>query len=275
MKEGIDISRETDEYQFEWNSSVLNSIDELQEQHQKFENFLISASSRNSFSFTFDAKPFLDRPSSAIHLHFSFWEGDSNLLVDGAGDLASNSPVFLKLIRGWLSLGPRLMDNFCSCPANCRRWDFTKHEDRLFVPNAWDWGVNNRSAALRIIFRRNDVKNTRLEFRVPCSDVKVSNVLKVADRITRESLLDDSQMRIPQQLYGFSSKINERSSIVDWDMLLFNLVTLSLFGFLLWLLIRSLREDEQFRNISLFIHWSKALEVAVCDLWRKNLTWAK
>jgi len=105
---------------------------------------IVKATARASgFVATFMAKPYPDRTGSGMHIHSSIRDADGrNIFDDGS---AEGSPALRHAIGGLQALMPESMALFAPSRNSYRRF-----EPDMFAPVNRRWGVNNRSAGLRI-----------------------------------------------------------------------------------------------------------------------------
>jgi glutamine synthetase len=111
---------------------------------------------------TFMAKWSMRYPGQSGHCHFSLWRDDVNVFFDGA-DPAGMSAVQRHALGGlrrylpeWLVLLAPTVNSY------------TRLVKGAWAPTAWSWGIENRTAALRVI--PGSAKSQRLEARVPGAD---------------------------------------------------------------------------------------------------------
>ena len=113
---------------------------------------------------SFMPKPFAGQPGSAMHTHFSLFEGESNAFHDPAGQyqMSATGQAFL---AGVLRHAPELTAVCCQ---------FVNSFKRLVIgeeaPTAVSWGQANRSALIRVPnYSPQRSSSQRLEFRLPDS----------------------------------------------------------------------------------------------------------
>jgi glutamine synthetase len=113
---------------------------------------------------SFMPKPFPDHPGSAMHTHFSLFEGESNAFHDPSGQyqMSATGKAFL---AGVLRHAPELTAVCCQ---------FVNSFKRLVIgeeaPTAVSWGQANRSALIRVPnYSLQRSASQRLEFRLPDS----------------------------------------------------------------------------------------------------------
>ncbi|MEJ0026627.1 MAG: glutamine synthetase family protein [Rhizomicrobium sp.] len=144
--QGIPVSGASSEYapgQFEINlhhqADARRAAD-----HAVFLKQIVKAAARASgFEATFMAKPYPDRIGSGLHIHASVLDADGrNIFDDGS---AEGSERLRHAIAGLQALMPESMALFAPAINSYRRF-----EPDMFAPVNRRWGVNNRSAGLRV-----------------------------------------------------------------------------------------------------------------------------
>jgi len=160
----VPISATSKEYapgQFEANlrhqSDVIAAAD-----HAVFLQQIVKAAARaQGYDATFMAKPYLDRPGSGLHIHVSVLDDKGlNIFDDGT---EKGSPRLGHAIGGLKALMPESMALFAPNVNSYRRF-----QPDMFAPVNCHWGVNNRSAGLRIPMGPDDAR--RVEHRAGGAD---------------------------------------------------------------------------------------------------------
>jgi glutamine synthetase len=95
------------------------------------------------FEATFMAKPYADRIGSGLHIHASILDAAGRNIFDDGSD--EGTPALRHAIAGLQALMPESMALFAPSLNSYRRF-----EPDMFAPVNRRWGVNNRSAGLRI-----------------------------------------------------------------------------------------------------------------------------
>lgn len=144
--QGVPVSAASSEYapgQFEINlhhqSDALMAAD-----HAILLKQIVRAAARAAgYDATFMAKPYPERIGSGMHVHASILdEGGNNIFDDGS---AEGSNLLRHAIGGLQSLMPDSMALFAPSINSYRRF-----QPDMFAPVNRRWGLNNRSAGLRI-----------------------------------------------------------------------------------------------------------------------------
>ncbi|HEY0301712.1 MAG TPA: glutamine synthetase family protein, partial [Rhizomicrobium sp.] len=113
------------------------------------------------FQATFMAKPYPDRIGSGLHIHASILdEAGRNIFDDGS---AEGSEALRHAVGGLQALMPESMALFAPSLNSYRRF-----EPDMFAPVNRRWGVNNRSAGLRVPVSPG--ASRRIEHRCPGAD---------------------------------------------------------------------------------------------------------
>ncbi len=112
--------------------------------HAVFLKQIVKCAARASgFEATFMAKPYADRIGSGLHIHASILDADGRNIFDNG--TAEGSERLRHAIGGLQALMPESMALFAPAINSYRRF-----EPDMFAPVNRRWGVNNRSAGLRI-----------------------------------------------------------------------------------------------------------------------------
>lgn len=143
----------------------------------------------NSVVFDFSATPVENDCGSALQINISIVDSDDNNLFAKMGD--KESDLMLNCVAGILNNINNNLLLFIKSEKCLERYSLTRNkklrDDKKYpAPTFVSWGVNNRTAAIRIptpnkIDIKNYVeennKNRRIEFRVPSSEADINLVL--------------------------------------------------------------------------------------------------
>jgi glutamine synthetase len=137
--------------------------------HAVFLKQIVKAAARaHGFDATFMAKPYGDKSGSGLHVHVSVIdEKGRNIFDDGS---EAGSPELRHAIAGLQALMPESMALFAPSVNSYRRF-----EPDMFAPVNRRWGINNRSAGLRVPVGPGDGR--RIEHRVAGADANPYLVL--------------------------------------------------------------------------------------------------
>ncbi|MGG6239091.1 glutamine synthetase family protein [Nodosilinea sp. AN01ver1] len=112
------------------------------DQHIVYRETVKAVAQQHGLLASFAPKLFEGQAGSGCHLHLSLWQGDRNLVPDGAGGLSGIAKAFA---AGLLHHLPALVAITAPSPNSYRR----------LRPHCWSgayctWGMDNREAALRV-----------------------------------------------------------------------------------------------------------------------------
>ncbi|MBV7295816.1 glutamine synthetase family protein [Corynebacterium sp. TAE3-ERU12] len=114
----------------------------------------------NNVRATFMPKPFADQPGSAMHTHFSLFEGDENAFHD-PDDEDQLSPTARKFIAGILTHAHEISAVTNQWVNSYKRIVFGEE-----APTAASWGMANRSALVRVpMYSPGKASSRRVEVR--------------------------------------------------------------------------------------------------------------
>ena len=119
------------------------------------------AARANGFEATFMPKPYLDRVGSGLHIHLSVLDRDGRNIFAGVEQMGSE--LLRHAIGGLQELMPESMALFAPSQNSYRRF-----QPDMFAPVNRSWGVNNRSAGMRIPAGPDESR--RVEHRVAGAD---------------------------------------------------------------------------------------------------------
>jgi glutamine synthetase len=130
--------------------------------HAVFLKQIVKAAARaNGFEATFMAKPYAERSGSGLHIHMSLIdETGRNVFDDGS---QAGSDILRHVIGGLQTLMPQSVALFAPNVNSYRRF-----QPDMFAPVNRRWGINNRSAGLRVPVGPGEAR--RVEHRVSGAD---------------------------------------------------------------------------------------------------------
>lgn len=153
---GLQVVAEEGKEQAEIRFLPTTDIYQLAKQVESTKKSILRIAKQKKAWASFKAKPFEDRPGSAMQIHLNFLHKDK--LEKGA------TPQYLNwAIGGLLHTLCNAMPLFAPTKNSYKRY-----VQSMTTPTTISWGRNNRTAALRIILGPNQVK--RIEHRVPGAD---------------------------------------------------------------------------------------------------------
>jgi glutamine synthetase len=125
----------------------------------QFRSAVKEIAAREGWLASFMAKPFQEESGSGMHVHYSLWEGESNVFAEG--------PALSELGNHFLGGLQRHMPSitlFGSPTANGMK----RRVDHSFCPTTASWGGDNRTVGLRVIDGEEEA--TRIEQRDGAAD---------------------------------------------------------------------------------------------------------
>jgi glutamine synthetase len=143
---------------------------------------------------TFMAKPFNDEGGSGFHIHFSTWSDDDKPLFDDPNGEHGLSDIARHAIAGILAHAPAL-----AALENPTINSYKRFGPDTLAPWLIDWGLDNRSAMVRIPPERG--KASRLELRL--GDASANPYLAVAGLLAGAYLGIRDELEPPQPLEGY------------------------------------------------------------------------
>jgi glutamine synthetase len=172
---------------------------------------------QHNFMATFMAKWNSLLPGCGGHIHQSLWnmDGDKNLFFDEKGKYGM-SEIMESYVAGQLFCLPDILPMFAP---NVNSYKRIGHGD--WAPSTITWGIDNRTAALRII--QGNTSSTRIEMRVPGADANpylasaaslasglygIKNKLKLDNKPTVGSAYNsDEKNLLPGNLFEATQKM--------------------------------------------------------------------
>jgi glutamine synthetase len=149
---------------------------------------------------TFMAKPFNDEGGSGFHLHFSTLDEDGGHLFDDPGDPAGLSAVARQAIAGVIAHAPAL-----AALANPTINSYKRFGPDTLAPWLIDWGLDNRSAMIRIPPERG--RAARLELRL--GDASANPYLIIAGTMAAAYLGMRDKLTPPEPLEGYGYDLSK------------------------------------------------------------------
>jgi len=193
---GLDVVAANHEFssgQFEinlWHSEALDAADRA----FRFKSAVKELGRQEDKLATFMAKPFNDAGGSGFHLHFSTWNEDEAALFDDPDDEFGLSKTARAAIAGVLAHAPAL-----AAVANPTVNSYKRFGPDTLAPWLIDWGLDNRSAMVRIPPERG--RAARLELRL--GDATANPYLIIAGLLTAAYLGIRDGLDAPAPLVGY------------------------------------------------------------------------
>lgn len=173
-----------------WHSDALDAADRA----HRFKDAIKELARRRGHRATFMPKPFNDEGGSGFHLHFSCLDAEGAPVFadpsaeDGLSELARHA------IGGILAHAPAI-----AAIANPTINSYKRFGPDTLAPWLIDWGLDNRSAMLRVPPERGDA--TRLELRL--GDASANSYLAIAGLLAGALLGIRDKIEPPAALVGY------------------------------------------------------------------------
>jgi glutamine synthetase len=178
-----------------WHGEALNAADRA----HRFKGAIKELARREGRLATFMPKPFNDEGGSGYHLHFSTWSDspdvpDSRPLFDDPTGPDGLSQVARHAIAGILAHAPAL-----AAISNPTVNSYKRFGPDTLAPWLIDWGLDNRSAMVRIPPERGSA--ARLELRL--GDASANSYLAIAALLAGALIGIRDQLEPPDGLVGY------------------------------------------------------------------------
>lgn len=199
---GLDVVAANHEFssgQFEinlWHSEALDAADRA----FRFKTALQELARMQGKLATFMAKPFNDEGGSGFHVHFSTWSDEGEALFDDPNGEDGLSDTARWAVAGVLAHAPAL-----TALLNPTVNSYKRFGPDTLAPWLIDWGLDNRSAMIRIPPERG--RASRMELRL--GDASANPYLAVAAFLGAAYLGIRDKMEPPAKLEGYGYDITK------------------------------------------------------------------
>ena len=173
-----------------WHSDALDAADRA----FRFKAAIQELARQEDKLATFMPKPFNDEGGSGFHVHFSTWDDDGKPLFDDPSAADGLSAVGKSAIAGVLAHAPALAA-LCNPTIN----SYKRFGPDTLAPWLIDWGLDNRSAMIRIPPERG--RASRMELRL--GDASANPYLIIAGLLAGAYLGIRDQLKPPAALEGY------------------------------------------------------------------------
>jgi glutamine synthetase len=193
---GIEVIAANHEFssaQFEINLWHSNALDAADRAH-RFKDAVKELARRRGHLATFMPKPFNDEGGSGYHLHFSLQDAEGRNVFDDPAAEHGLSRTALHAIGGILTHAPAL-----AAVANPTINSYKRFGPDTLAPWLIDWGLDNRSAMVRIPPERGAA--SRLELRL--GDASANSYLAIAGMLAAALLGIRNEIEPPAPLVGY------------------------------------------------------------------------
>ncbi len=205
---GLDVTAANHEFasgQFEinlWHSDALDASDRA----FRFKMAVQELARIAGLLATFMAKPFNDEGGSGFHVHFSAWSHAGEALFDDPDGEDGLSRLARSAIAGVLAHAPAL-----AALHNPTINSYKRFGPDTLAPWLIDWGLDNRSAMIRIPPERGTA--TRLELRL--GDASANPYLAVASLLGAAYLGIRDELEPPAKLEGYGYDTSKAEKLPD------------------------------------------------------------
>jgi glutamine synthetase len=203
---GLDVVAANHEFssgQFEinlWHSDALDAADRA----FRFKTALQELARMEGRMATFMAKPFNDEGGSGFHVHFSTWSDSGEPLFDDPNGQDGLSEVGRRAIAGVLAHAPAL-----AALQNPTINSYKRFGPDTLAPWLIDWGLDNRSAMVRIPPERG--RASRMELRL--GDASANPYLAVAGLLGAAYLGIRDKLEPPAKLEGYGYDVSKADKL--------------------------------------------------------------
>ena len=203
---GIEVIAANHEFssgQFEinlWHGDALDAADRA----HRFKSAIKELARRHGRLATFMPKPFNDEGGSGYHLHFSITDGEGRPAFDDPEGAHGLSDLARHAIGGILEHAPAL-----AAVANPTINSYKRFGPDTLAPWLVDWGLDNRSAMIRIPPERGAA--SRLELRL--GDASANSYLAVAGLLAAALLGIRSKADPGEPLVGYGYDVNRSAKL--------------------------------------------------------------
>ena len=173
-----------------WHSEALDSADRA----FRFKTAVQELARMQGKLATFMAKPFNDEGGSGFHIHFSTWSDDGEALFDDPDGEDGLSDTARFAVAGVLAHAPAL-----AALLNPTVNSYKRFGPDTLAPWLIDWGLDNRSAMIRIPPERG--RASRMELRL--GDASANPYLATAAFLGAAYLGIRDKLEVPAKLEGY------------------------------------------------------------------------
>ena len=185
-----------------WHSEALDAAD----RSFRFKAAVKELARREGKLATFMAKPFNDEGGSGFHLHFSSQSADGKPLFDDPSSPDGLSAVAHSAIAGVLAHAPALAA-LCNPTIN----SYKRFGPDTLAPWLIDWGLDNRSAMVRIPPERGGA--SRMELRL--GDASANPYLAISGLLAAAYLGISQGLEPPAPLEGYGYDVSKADRLPD------------------------------------------------------------
>ena len=191
------VAKETHKSQYELQTSYGPNVQDLLANLFSVKKTLQRTAELFGGHLDFAAKPYIERPGSAFHVHVNLVDQHSNNLFSKRS--ARMSDTLLYSIGGLCAYMRQHMIFFAPYSQSYLRYTYADNN----TPTTVSWGGNNRSTAIRLPDTSLAPTNTRIEHRVPGADCDYEPAINaILTGLTRGI---EDKISPPQRIFGIAS----------------------------------------------------------------------
>ncbi|GAB2621688.1 glutamine synthetase [Paractinoplanes abujensis] len=183
-----------------WHSDALDAADRT----FRFRTAVQELARRDGKRATFMAKPFNDEGGSGFHVHFSCWSPGGEALFDDPAGEDGLSGVARSAVAGLLAHAPALAALLSPTITSYKRFG-----PGTLAPWLIDWGLDNRSALVRIPPERG--RGARLELRL--GDASANPYVGIAAVLAAAALGLRDKLEPPAKLEGYGYDVTKAARL--------------------------------------------------------------
>jgi glutamine synthetase len=185
-----------------WHSDALDAADRA----HRFKDAVKELARRRGHLATFMPKPFNDEGGSGYHLHFSILDAEGRPVFEDASSADGLSAMAHHAIGGILAHAPAI-----AALANPTVNSYKRFGPDTLAPWLIDWGLDNRSAMLRIPPERGAA--SRLELRL--GDASANSYLAIAAMLAGALLGIRNEIEPPEALVGYGYDVSRSDKLPE------------------------------------------------------------
>jgi glutamine synthetase len=203
---GLDVVAANHEFssgQFEinlWHSDALDAADRA----FRFKTAVQEIARIDGQRATFMAKPFNDEGGSGFHIHFSTWSDEGEALFDDATGDDGLSDIARHAVAGVIAHAPAI-----AALQNPTINSYKRFGPDTLAPWLIDWGLDNRSAMIRIPPERG--RASRMELRL--GDASANPYLAIATLMGAAYLGIRDKLEPPEKLEGYGYDVSKADKL--------------------------------------------------------------
>lgn len=189
--------KENSTHQYEVKSGCYTDPKNLIKHFELAKEELVGTAQEFDGNVSFKAKPYLDRAGSALNVHVNLINSNNDNLF--YSNKQKYSDHLMHSIGGLCAMMKKHMVFFAPNDESYLRFQYPD----IHTPITISWGVNNRTAAIRIPYFGSDFRKCRIEHRVPGADCNLEQVLT---SITEGIVFGiENKITPPNRVYGIAS----------------------------------------------------------------------